>query len=448
MADLIQLKVSELHPHPDNPRKEIGDVTELADSIKANGIFQNLTVVPRAEGGYTVIIGHRRLTAAKQAGLETVPCVIAEMSDEEQLQTMLLENMQRSDLTIYEQAKGFQMLLDFGKSVDEIAEKSGFSKTTIRRRLKMNELDQHLLKKVTEERQINLMDFDELNKIEDPEARNVALKEIGTTNFAYKVKSLLRDQAVNKYKADALEMMKERGIVEIASVERYNSDRYRSICRIMIEKWPEQRERCPEKGDYDKMAYCFESYTGCIEIYEKRKVERKPVDEEKKKRDAAIKQAWEYIYQQANICYELRRDFVRDLTLTAKNRDIVLEGAFMVGALNIMTHNNKADTEAMDNIIGATNERGDWKKKEIDILEKLKVMDEENLPKMVCAMFGDTNRRLMANYYTNNWPTFTPDAQIQLLYHWLEMLGYEMCSIEKELVYGTAKIYENPYANK
>ena len=100
-GQLVYLPLDKLHPHPDNPRKEIGDVTELADSIKSKGVMQNLTVVP-AKDGYTVIIGHRRCAAAKLAGLKEVPCVIVEMSDREQVATMLLENMQRVDLTPYE----------------------------------------------------------------------------------------------------------------------------------------------------------------------------------------------------------------------------------------------------------------------------------------------------------------------------------------------------------
>ena len=86
---------------------------------------------------FTVVIGHRRLAAAKLAGLKEVPCVIASMDAKEQVRTMLLENMQRSDLTVYEQAQGFQMMLDMGDSVEDIAAKSGFSKTTVRRRVKI-----------------------------------------------------------------------------------------------------------------------------------------------------------------------------------------------------------------------------------------------------------------------------------------------------------------------
>lgn len=136
MAEIKYIPVSKLWGHPDNPRKDLGDVTELAESIKVNGVLQNLTVVPligeitkKWDGeSYRVIIGHRRLAAAKLAGLEELPCVVVEMSEREQLSTMLTENMQRSDLTVYEQAQGFQMMLDMGDTVEDIAEKSGFSR--------------------------------------------------------------------------------------------------------------------------------------------------------------------------------------------------------------------------------------------------------------------------------------------------------------------------------
>ena len=138
---LVNISTNKLIPHPNNPRKELGDLTELADSIKAQGVLQNLTVVKNEDDNYTVIIGHRRLEAAKQAGLSDVPCSIAVMDMKTQLSTMLLENMQRTDLTPYEQAKGFQTCLDFGVTIDELSAKTGLSKTTVRHRLKILELD-------------------------------------------------------------------------------------------------------------------------------------------------------------------------------------------------------------------------------------------------------------------------------------------------------------------
>ena len=110
----INIPVRVLHPHPKNRRQHLGDLEELTDSIKKNGIMQNITVIPgfyrangewfNTEAEYTVIIGHRRLEAAKAAGLTEVPCRIYEnLPENDQIATMLEENMQRNDLTIYEQ---------------------------------------------------------------------------------------------------------------------------------------------------------------------------------------------------------------------------------------------------------------------------------------------------------------------------------------------------------
>ncbi|MCI7739282.1 MAG: ParB/RepB/Spo0J family partition protein [Lachnospiraceae bacterium] len=215
--NIINIDIEQIYPHPDNPRKEIGDVTELAESIKKNGIMQNLTVIPGhhitsvrekndmedklmamkdrdekywelrqniergwSEDGYTLLIGHRRHAAAKLAGVSEVPCrIVYGMSVKEQVSTMLEENMQRNDLTIYEQAQGFQMMLDLGETEETIAEKIGFSKTTIRHRLNIAKLDQAELKKKDSDDgfQLTLKDLYELEKIKDVKTRNKILKE-------------------------------------------------------------------------------------------------------------------------------------------------------------------------------------------------------------------------------------------------------------------------------
>ena len=199
------IEISKIYPHPDNPRKDLGDLTELAESIKKQGILQNLTVVPwfseitrapaddgKMDGHYIAVIGHRRLAAAKLAGLIEVPCVISDMKPREQVATMLLENIQRSDLTVWEQAQGFQMMLNFGDSVNDIAERTGFSETTVRRRVKLLALDQDKFKKSVE-RGATLLDYAELDKIKDVELKNHVLDKIGTPNFKYEL-----DRAVDK----------------------------------------------------------------------------------------------------------------------------------------------------------------------------------------------------------------------------------------------------------
>ena len=209
MPQIVNIAIDRLFPHSDNPRKDLGDLSELAASIKASGVLQNLTVVPdepdNPDTDYTIIIGHRRYAAAKIAGLTELPCIVVEMSEREQLQTMLVENMQRSDLTVYEQAQGFQMMLNMGDSVAEIAEKSGFSQTTIRRRVKLLDLDRQKFQKA-ESRGATLNDYLELDKLDSPEDKNKALDAIGTANFNSVLKSLISEQEIQKKLAEWTEI--------------------------------------------------------------------------------------------------------------------------------------------------------------------------------------------------------------------------------------------------
>ena len=132
------LQVDDLHANPNNPRKQVGDVDELASSIRSQGIKQPLLVTPNGETDidghkqYRVVIGHRRLAAARQSGLSTVPAIVEEMDARREREIMLVENTQRSDLTPIEEADGYQGLLDLGMHVKEMAEKTGRSDRFVR----------------------------------------------------------------------------------------------------------------------------------------------------------------------------------------------------------------------------------------------------------------------------------------------------------------------------
>lgn len=176
---IVMIPRSLLHPHPDNPRKDLGDLKELADSIAEHGIMQNLTVVPdEGDGdGYKILIGHRRF-AASEGILDELPCVITKgLSDREQVGIMLCENMQRSDLTYLEQAHGFQMMLDLGDTIESISEKTGFSKATVKHRLAINELDPNALNEAKKYFQPTIADFIALEKVKDIDKRNEILND-------------------------------------------------------------------------------------------------------------------------------------------------------------------------------------------------------------------------------------------------------------------------------
>ena len=92
---------------------------------RSQGILQNLTIVPDEDGGYLVLIGNRRMEAAKLAGLDALPCAVVEMDETDQIAMMLTENMHRTDLTLYEQAQGMQMMMDLGLSEGQISDMTG-----------------------------------------------------------------------------------------------------------------------------------------------------------------------------------------------------------------------------------------------------------------------------------------------------------------------------------
>lgn len=316
-SKLQMIQVEKLHPHPQNPRKVIGDVTELAESIKANGILQNLTVVPNNDNwdDFTVIIGHRRLAAAKQAGLTELPCAIVEMSEKEQLSTMLTENMQRSDLTVYEEAKGCQLLLDLGDTVAEIAEKTGFSESKIRRRVKLCELDEEAFKE-SQIRQPTLADYDRLNQIKDIETRNKLLESIGTNNFDNLLYSAVKKQETAEEKEKIEKLCLEHGMTKVQKYDEIPSNyEYTGAFELkdlIAKDFADGRKR------YFYFAYGSKAYIYAEELEEQ---EKNDAEEEKRKLE---EQRWDKLVEQAEEiderCEALRRGFMLDTNFNDSNK--------------------------------------------------------------------------------------------------------------------------------
>lgn len=316
-SKLQMIAVDKLHPHPQNPRKVIGDVTELAESIKANGILQNLTVVPINDDWteFTVIIGHRRLAAAKQAGLTELPCAVVEMSEKEQLSTMLTENMQRSDLTVYEEAKGCQLLLDLGDTVAEIAEKTGFSESKIRRRVKLCELDEEAFKE-SQIRQPTLADYDRLNQIKDIETRNKLLESIGTNNFDNLLYSAVKKQETEEEKEKIEKLCLEHGMTK---VQKYNEipSNYEYMGMFAL------KDLVGKDFADGRKRYFYFAYGSNIYIYAEtsKKQEKNDPEEEKRKLE---EQRWDKLVEQAEEiderCEALRRGFMLDTNFNDSNK--------------------------------------------------------------------------------------------------------------------------------
>ena len=456
MEQIIMLPVKHIYQHPDNPRKELGDLQELADSIKAKGILQNLTVVkgrlvdPKKnlwlESDYTVICGHRRLEAAKLAGLKEVPCAVVDMTHQEQVETMLLENMQRSDLTLLEQAQGFQMLLDFGDSVDTVAEKTGFSASTIRRRVKLMELDQKQLKKVVAERQVTLDDFEKLAKIEDVERRDFVLRFIGTNDFGFRLNEELERQVIRKNTAKAMVWLEEHNAKEIQAEDRWSS-KYKALlgfnCIYLSKDWETEKERItPEelqKAEGKELYYAINKAGSLWLMTDNDSPAAKEPEKtpEQLKEEKKIAAAWDYFDNQCKIMYGLRKEFVENLKVTAKNEALVLRGLMLYMAADFYS------TNSIEDYMEDKLEEGE-KWEDLPMAEQLKRIDRENLALLIYFLFDDDEKELPID---NTWqrgkeyPIYGERNDLIALYTWLQSLGYPVSSVEEGIIYGTDARY-------
>src|SRR5215467_10664334 len=138
------IPVDKLDPNPEQPRVEFGDLTELTASIAEKGVLEPLLVKPnRLTGRWMIIAGERRWRSAQKAGLKEVPCVEMEVDEGTIAEIALIENMQRKDLTVWEEADGLFALCErFGYTHDEVARKVGKSRTTVTEALSIAKIPQ------------------------------------------------------------------------------------------------------------------------------------------------------------------------------------------------------------------------------------------------------------------------------------------------------------------
>lgn len=215
---IIDINVKSLIPNPDNPRKDVGDVTELADSIREQGLQQALVVTPdheeHGERMFRVVIGHRRLAACKLAGLESVPCVVRELDVKTERELMLVENCQRSDLTPLEEADGYQGLLDLGANVGELASKTGRSESFVRGRLRIARIPADVRAKSNSFAQLSLSQLDDLAEFEAyPDMMAELASMAGTKNWDWKRGQLRSRMRVEDWQKRMRQVLDGLGLV-------------------------------------------------------------------------------------------------------------------------------------------------------------------------------------------------------------------------------------------
>jgi ParB family chromosome partitioning protein len=433
------IETSKLSPHPDNPRRDLGDLTELAESIKAKGILQNLTVVPwfskitgvgcddpkqQEEMGYTCVIGHRRLAAAKLAGIKEVPCAVVDMRLQDQIATMLLENIQRIDLTVYEQAMGFQMMMDLGDTVTNISEKTGFSETTVRRRVKLLELDQEKFKESVT-RGATLMDYAELEKIKDIKLRNKVLDKIGTENFRYELQRAIDKEKIDKRNALLIEQLRTfatetKDTKELSYVRGFHDLEEGDI----VEK--------PEDAGAVKYFYDVGPYY--VALYKERG--QKEENTAANKQQKAMQEKKAALTEMSNRAYQLRRDFIKNISNSKakKNIGIIIENSLYATVEMYSSIGYKDFAELFD----IKFEEEEYEPEYKDLAEYIRKQPELYLLAATWLSLDSDND----SYF--DWRcAHKENEDLDRVYDMLEVLGYELSDEERALRDGTHELFES-----
>jgi ParB family chromosome partitioning protein len=438
---LQHIPVKQIRPHPDNPRRDLGDLTELTASIKENGVLQNLTVVPMVgnitgkplEESYRCVVGHRRLAAAVMAGLETVPCVVADMTENQQRITMFTENMQRNDLTIWEQAHGLQTMIDLGDTVASLALKTGLSESTVRRRVRLTELDQKAFEKA-EERGATLKDYIELEKILNLDLKNKVLAAIGTKNFEYELRNAIDHECKQMDRQTWEEFLDE-----FATPAEFSYGDHVTVKQFNLSDIPEDVMEMPE--DVDSVQYFYElGRWGSGKLFRDKTESDQEQERQETPEEADRRSRVEQLKSLTSVAKQTRDAFIANYPQLQARKNV----KHILGhLLENMVESNKSWIQCNDRIfamvMGINLPEGGFDTSEDLIAPALDKSVERNL----LALAWSTQSGNNDDYFT--WRgAYKESRSLDWIYDFLEGLGYELSDEEQQLKDGTHPLYIQP----
>ena len=444
------IAIEQLDIHPQNVRKVYTDIDELAESIKARGVMQNLTVVPNPDkkDHYLVVIGNRRLTAARKAGLKTMPCSVVEMTEKEQISTMLLENMQRSDLSVSEQAQGFQLMLDLGETETTIAEKTGFSRSTVRHRLNLAKLDQETLTRREENKnfQLTLTDLYELEKVQDIKKRNEILKTaVSSREIAWKAKQAVKEEKIKKNAQIVFEILEEKGVKAApkrAKEERWTG-KWKEITNIDLSQWEDQTKI--DLQDTKDQLYYYQYYDRIYVVKKVIQKEREKTEQEKK--TEKIKENKRKITEILKRMRRERNDFIKELVsgkITIPKEVDVKETGWKIMINRITDGGSVAHMNAVYGFYGIENAY-EAKEEEKERIEK--EFAEISQEKQMLILLTQTAEPYEATDYYGHYKKEM--KHLRDFYGLLQQMGFSFRSLEElKILNGTHELYTQETENE
>ena len=182
---LLNIPTDKIIPNPGQPRKAFDEAKlyELAESIRQNGILQPIIVRSRDGERYEIVAGERRFRAAKLVGLKEIPCIIRKFSDEQAYVLSVIENIQRNNLSFFEEAASYDKLIrDYGLTQEELAKRLGKTQSAVANKLRLLKIEDSL-KPLFEENNLTERHARCILRLPDIESREKAVREIISGNL-------------------------------------------------------------------------------------------------------------------------------------------------------------------------------------------------------------------------------------------------------------------------
>lgn len=427
MTSGVQLvPVDRLRSHPKNPRRALGELRELTASIAQQGVLQNLTVVPHEgrAGGWTVVIGHRRLAAAKRAGLTEVPCVVAHMTAADQVATMLAENLHRADLSAMEEAQGYQDALDLGCTVEDLVQRTGRAKKTVRSRLRLLGLPEPA-RRAVHSGQATLEDAALVAAIKDTDEREIAAGAMGTTNLRAVVAQIERDRELAVQKASLVAQAVAAGIDQVDAVPP--GYRFVETCYSFSTSLDRYHRALAQAGD----GWVFRTGDRWVELYRPPTAEelrdQQQVADEREQRQAELAEANREQHERQErdqLFARLRREFIQGTSRSLTQ----------LGATAVVEHVARdLLTDLWRDIVPPV---------DYDVLTQVLGMPTDLDDDAATQWVQDASARLsgpaclLAYAECAVGTRVEPSVRWQQWYELLETLGYEMSDAEADVVFG------------
>lgn len=355
---------------------------------------------------------------------------------------MPLENMRRNDLSVCEQAQGFQLMLDFGETEATISEKTGFSRTTVRHRLNLAKLDQELLAEREENEgfQLSLTDLYELEKVKDIEERNKILAHASNSrDLKWSVERTVKEEKENQAAGEIAAKLEEMGVKAApkkAKDERW-SGKWEDVGRIILSTWGEECNNTIDLPETTDQLYYYRYFSDIYVV--KKHIKEEPVLSEGEKRRKQINQNKKKIKAMLKEMKTVRNSFVLGITkgTFSAQKEYDAQADLWKLYINLICGGSGVYRKRIYDFYGIDNEYETKEEEKERILSEFKALSQE---KQMLILLSEASEPYEPTDYVGHYKNDM--ERLRDFYKILERYGFSFGSLEEmKILNGTHELY-------